>query len=138
MCRNYCEIISFFTTAVLGSYGKTSMYPVYTLAALSGHGFFSRLDYLHIINWTFACLLRCAMFTTAAVMLLQDLFPNLKREKLRLGIVAATGCICLLLTQTEGANRWFYQLFASGIPVAVTVVLLPCVLLWCNRKKVSE
>ncbi len=132
------EIITFFTTAVLGSYGGTRMFPVYTLAALSGHGFFSRLDYLHIINWNFACLLRCAMFATAAVMLLQDLFPKQKREKLRTGVMVSMGLAALLLTGTEGANRWFYQLFASGIPVGITVVLIPLILLLRSRKRVRE
>lgn len=132
------QVIGFFTTAVLGSYGATRMFPVFTLAALSGHGFFSRLDYLHIINWTFACLLRCAMYAAAASILLQELFPKQPRSHLRAAIIAAITAACLLLTREEGGTRWFYQLFASGIPILIAVILIPLLLLWKSRKKVKQ
>ena len=132
------EVIAFFTTAVLGSYGATRMFPVFTLAALSGHGFFSRLDYLHIINWTFACLLRCAMYASAAVILLQELFPKQPRIRLRMTVVAFLTAVCLFLTKDEGGTRWFYQLFATGAPVFLAVVLIPLLLLWKSRKKVKR
>ncbi len=132
------EVISFFTTAVLGGYGATRMFPVFTLAALSGHGFFSRLDYLHIINWTFACLLRCAMYAAAAVLLLQELFPKQARSRLRGLVAAILTAVCLLLTRQEGGVHWFYQIFASGVPIIITVVLIPLILLWKSRKKVKQ
>ncbi len=129
------EVLSFFTTAVLGAYGKTRMFPVYTLAALSGHGFFSRLDYLHIINWTFACLLRCGLFTWAAVLQLKELFPKRSADVLRGAVIAAIGAACLLLIRQENSFQWFYVIFASGVPVFVSVVLFPLILLWKNRNR---
>lgn len=132
------EIISFFTTVVLGSYGATRMFPVFTLAALSGHGFFSRLDYLHIINWTFACLLRCAMYATASVLLLRELLPKQSSTRLRAATMVLIALVCLFLTKGDGGTRWFYQFFASGIPILIAVVLLPLILLWKSRKKVKQ
>ena len=132
------ELISLFTSSVLGTYGETRMFPVFTLAALSGHGFFSRLDYLHIINWTFACLLRCAMYTIAAVNLLQTLIPKCGREKIALSLISIITLSALLLTGQEGGSRWFYEIFATGIPVLMAVVLLPLLLLWRSRKKVQS
>ena len=129
------EVISFFATAVLGAYGKTRMFPVYTLAALSGHGFFSRLDYLHIINWTFACLLRCALFTWAAVLQLKELFPKGSAGLLRSAVIAVTAAAGLLLIRQENSFQWFYMIFASGIPLFVNIVLFPLILLWKSRNR---
>ncbi len=123
------ELLSLFTLLVLGDYGKTRMFPVYTLAALSGHGFFSRLDYLHILNWTFACILRCALFSWAAVLLLQELFPKGDIRKQRAIVFALLTAAALLLVELEGGYAWFYQLFATGIPLLVSLVLLPGLLL---------
>jgi len=129
------ELISFFSAAVLGDYGKTRMFPIYTLASLSGHGFFSRLDYLHIISWTFACLLRAALFAFAAAKLLEELFPKAKAFGLRL-VTAGILFICALaLTFAEGSFQWFYMLFATGVPVSVTMILIPLFLLWKSRKR---
>lgn len=129
------EIITFFTATVLGSYGQIRMYPVYTLAALSGHGFFSRLDYLHIINWTFACLLRCGMFAYAASVLLQELFPKGRPALQRTGIVGVITAVVVVLSYLDNSYQWFYMMFASGIPVFVTLVLIPLLLLWKDRRK---
>lgn len=128
------ETISFFTAAVLGAYGKTRLYPVYTLAALSGHGFFSRLDYLHIINWTFACLLRGALFVQGAVLSWQELKPKEKGGKHTLPLLMVGG-MALLLSHIDGGYHWTYTLFANGIPLFISVVLLPCLLLWKGRKQ---
>ena len=129
------ETLSFFSAAVLGSYGKTRMFPIYTLAALSGHGFFSRLDYLHIINWTFACLLRCAIFSWAVDILLKDLFPKARPFFLQSAAVAIILGATLILSRFGDSFQWFYLIFASGIPVLISVVLLPLFLLWKGRKR---
>ena len=132
------ETVIFFTTAVLGSYGKTRMFPVYTLAALSGHGFFSRLDYLHIINWTFACLLRCGLFSWAAVLLLKELFPKADSKILRAASIGIIAVVCLLLIREESSFQWFYLIFASGIPVLVSLVIFPLILLWKSRRRAKQ
>ncbi len=129
------ELISFFSGTVLGDYGKTRMYPIYTLASLSGHGFFSRLDYLHIISWTFACLLRAALFGFAAVNLLELLLPKVKPFLLRLAATVIIFGAALTLSFVDGSFQWFYQLYATGIPVAVTMLLIPLFLLWKSRKR---
>lgn len=128
-------LLTFFTTAVLGLYGKTRMFPVYTLASLSGHGFFSRLDYLHIINWTFACLLRCGLFAYGAYILLQKLLPKRKKAHLRFGIAALIFAATLAMSHIDGSYQWFYLLFATGVPVLVSTVLIPLLLLWKSRKR---
>ena len=129
------EVISFFSAAVLGDYGKTRMFPIYTLASLSGHGFFSRLDYLHIINWTFACLLRCGLFAYGAYILLAELFPKIKKSRLRLLTAGLILGATVGLSYVDNSYQWFYLIFASGVPVLITVVLLPLILLWKSRRK---
>ncbi len=131
------ELLSLFTLMVLGDYGKTRMFPVYTLAALSGHGFFSRLDYLHILSWIFACLLRCALFSWAAVMLLQDLFPEKNIRSIRTFVFVALTLFSLLMAELEGSYSWFYEIFATGIPLLITLVIIPVILLLFSRKKVK-
>ncbi len=131
------ELLSLFTLLVLGDYGKTRMFPVYTLAALSGHGFFSRLDYLHILNWTFACLLRCAFFSWAAVTLLKELFPKGDSRSHRATVFTILTAAALVMSRINGGYSWFYELFASGIPLGITLILLPLILLLLSRKKVK-
>lgn len=129
------ELITFFSATVLGDYGKTRMFPIYTLASLSGHGFFSRLDYLHIISWTFACLLRAALFGFGTVTLLEALFPKAKPFLLRLLTAGLIFGVSLALSFVDGSFQWFYFVYATGIPVAVTMLILPLFLLWKSRER---
>lgn len=132
------EVISFFSAAVLGIYGKTRMFPIYTLASLSGHGFFSRLDYLHIINWTFACVLRCALFSYGAYILLTELFPKKKKSHLLTFLNISLLFITYSISKFDGSYQWIYEFFATGMPTLVIIVIIPTILLWKSRRNVRK
>lgn len=129
------EVIFFFTVTVLGEYGKTRVFPVYTLSSISGSGFFSRLDYLHIINWVFLCLLRCALYAYFGGKLLRDLKPSMQRSTGTAISVSIILLITLIFSRSNGAFQIFYTIFASGIPMLLTIVVLPTLLLITEQYK---
>jgi len=127
-------VVSLLTLGVLGPFATVRNFPVYALASLSGHSVFSRLDYLHIFSWTFSCLLRCGIYSWAALELLGQLLPKAKPWLLRTGLFAFLLGGGLLLSQQQILRQYLYLFLTSGLPLLLTGAILPLLLLWRSRK----
>lgn len=127
-------VVSFLTLGVLGPFSTVRTFPVYALASLSGHSVFSRLDYLHIFSWTFSCLLRCGVYSWAALELLKQLFPKVKGILLQLGLFLFLLGGGLISSSQQDLRQNLYLFITSSLPLFLTGGLLPLGLLWRSRK----
>lgn len=128
------EIVSFFTLTVMGTYGQTRIFPVYTLSAVSDTRFFYRLDYFYILIWTFVALFRTAIYVYFLAKLLHIILPQKVGDKLGKkamdGLaVAAVACCTFFTAKETGSFEAVYRVIASGLPVFLLIMVAPTVLL---------
>lgn len=134
------EVVGFFTLTVMGNYGLTRIFPVYTLSAVSDARFFYRLDYFYILIWTFVSLFRAAVYVYFSAKLLHILLPVSWGDKLgkkAVNFIAAAvvlGC-AMLTTKETNSFEMVYRTIASGWPVFIIVMVLPTILLGLEYKQ---
>lgn len=128
-------LMAFAAVIILGNYGESRSFPVYTMFALSGSNVFYRFDYILIMIWVGTSMIRAALYLLLASRMLNELtgrhwgwrIPALNGLVAALAAVAAVGDIKQL--------RLIYRSLASGLPVYLLVVLLPMVLLVIRWKR---
>ena len=66
-------LVSFAAVTVLGSYGETRNFPIYTLFILSGSNVYYRFDYIVVAIWVAVSLVRAAVYLLLATRMLGEL-----------------------------------------------------------------
>ena len=139
-------LVSFAAVTVLGSYGETRNFPIYTLFILSGSNVYYRFDYIVVAIWVAVSLVRAAVYLLLATRMLGELMGY------RWGkwMMAVNGILVLLISTVSVRYiklfQGIYQFLASGIPMYGLLVLLPLLLLFLrwrqdknqNPKQLSE
>lgn len=131
-------LVSFAAVTVLGSYGETRNFPIYTLFILSGSNVYYRFDYIVVAIWVAVSLVRAAVYLLLATRMLGELMGY------RWGkwMMAVNGILVLLISTVSVRYiklfQGIYQFLASGIPMYGLLVLLPLLLLFCigDRTKI--
>lgn len=127
--------VGFSSIVVLGHYGHTRNFPIYTMFVLSGSNVFYRLDYLVIMIWTATALIRAALYLILASRMLNEWTGRkLKKQALVYNTLIAAA----MSVWAAKDLQWFrkiYRFVASGIPVIGLAILLPIVLLILQRRK---
>lgn len=126
-------LVGLAAITVLGSYGQTRNFPIYTLFALSGSNIFYRFDFVLVAVWVATALVRTALYLILATRMLDELTGRRLGQKL----IAVNGVVVLLIALLAGVNvklfQTLYRLLASGVPVYLLVVALPVMLLLLLR-----
>ena len=129
-------VIGFSAIVVMGHYGQTRNFPIYSMFVLSGSNVFYRLDYLLITMWTAAALLRASLYLLLARRMLNEISGRRLKNKALFLSLALSAVFSLIISQRLEWLRILYRCLSSGIPVLVMTVILPLLLLWnCRRKK---
>lgn len=122
--------VGFVAITVLGNYGKTRSFPVYTLSAISGSEIFYRFDFFHIVAWVSISMMRAALYLFLASQLLSTL-TNGKLGKwvyaVNVVIVTAVAIVC---SQSMEVFSLLYRATASGLPIYLLLAVLPLILLF--------
>ena len=132
-------LVGFAAITVLGSYGETRSFPIYTLFVLSGSNVFYRFDFVLVAVWVATALIRTSLYLILATRMLDELTGRRFGKKL----IAVNGIIVFLIALLAGVNikifQTLYRLLASGAPVYLLVTVLPVVLLlMLYRRKNKE
>lgn len=128
-------IVSFAAVTVLGSYGETRSFPIYTLFILSGSNVYYRFDYIVVAIWVAVSMVRTSVYLLLAVRMLRELGINLKERWL---LLINTFIVLLLSTVSVSYIRIFqriYQFLASGVPGYGLLILFPILLLFLRWKQ---
>lgn len=128
-------LVAFSAIIVLGNYGETRNFPIYTLFALSGSNVFFRYDYILVVIWVGSSMIRAAAYLILASRMLNRLtgwrfswqIPVLN------GIIV--GVVSIVSADNIKIFREIYRSIASGLPVYLLVVLLPFVILCMQWRK---
>lgn len=132
-------VVGFVSITVLGSYGQTRNFPIYTLFMLSGSSIFYRFDFVLVAIWTAAALTRSALYLILSNYMLDELTGRRFGRKLFWPNIAVIFLLALAAGTRMKLFQVLYRLLASGVPVCGLVVLLPALLLLANwRKKIQE
>lgn len=128
-------LTAFAAVIILGNYGESRSFPVYTMFALSGSNVFYRFDYVLIMIWVGTSMIRAAMYLLLASRMLNELTG--RRFGWRIpalnGLIAAAAGV--VAAGNIGQLRLLYRSLASGLPVYLLVVVLPFVLLVVREKQ---
>ena len=139
-------LVSFAAVTVLGSYGETRNFPIYTLFILSGSNVYYRFDYIVVAIWVAVSLVRAAVYLLLATRMLGELMGYQWGK----WMMAVNGILVLLISTVSVRYiklfQGIYQFLASGIPMYGLLVLLPLLLLFLrwrqdknqNQKQLSE
>lgn len=128
-------LVSFAAVTVLGSYGETRNFPIYTLFILSGSNVYYRFDYIVVAIWVAVSLVRAAVYLLLATRMLGELMGY------RWGkwMMAVNGILVLLISTVSVRYiklfQGIYQFLASGIPMYGLLVLLPLLLLFLHWRQ---
>lgn len=129
------EILNFFALTVLGEYGLTRAYPIYTLTAISHLSFLQRLDSFHMGIWVFIAVLRVAVYLFLAKRSL-DILTNGKTKKISLWL---NGLIIVAVSMIYATNLKIftgsYKVFLSGFPSLIYLIGIPAALLVIDTVK---
>ena len=123
---------------VLGNYGETRSFPIYTMFVLSGSNVFYRFDYILIAIWVAVSLIRAALYFMLSAKMLDELSGRRLGKK---GLWAQTAAVVLLSGFSTANIRLFgliYRFLASGIPVYLLLLLLPLALLFLQWKRAKQ
>ena len=118
-------LVSFAAVTVLGSYGETRNFPIYTLFILSGSNVYYRFDYIVVAIWVAVSLVRAAVYLLLATRMLGELMGYQWGK----WMMAVNGIRYIKLFQG------IYQFLASGIPMYGLLVLLPLLLLFLRWRQ---
>lgn len=123
------EGILFVVNGVLGSFGRTRTFPIYTVFSLSGSSIFYRMDYIHIVSWVAISLVRAVLYLILGAQMLGQLLPLSARPAALWLLLGAAGGFCLLLLGGMPDQGLAVLFFLSGALELGLVVVLPTVLL---------
>ena len=85
-------LVGFAAIIVLGSYGETRSFPIYTLFVLSGSNVFYRFDFVLVAVWVATALIRTSLYLILATRMLDELTGRRFGKKL----IAVNGIIVFL------------------------------------------
>ena len=132
--------VSYAAITVLGSYGETQNFPVYTLFVLSGSNVFYRFDYVLLVLWVATAMIRAALYLILACRTLGTLGPRLQSRWV-VGISAAAVTVTAI-TAVRNIQLFggLYHFLADGVPVYFLLLFWPVLLLLLayNRQKKEE
>ena len=123
------------TAAALGDYAKSQRFPFYAVTKIAEMSIFQRLDSLHTALWVFMALVRLALFLEVAGKSLARVLPQKASKYAVTACAALTVAASGILMEKPDALEWIGNFFAGGIPVLLTVFLLPLLLLASCRKR---
>lgn len=128
------------TVLILGDFTAKQLFPFYTVASIVNMGVLQRLDSIHMFLWVLVAYIRASLYLAVAGLLLKSLFSGKAfSEKSAfyapvLPAIAVWG-ICFFLSKSLHP---FESLFSTLLPVLLTIIILPLILLiHLYRKKPS-
>lgn len=127
--------VAFAAITVLGSYGETRNFPVYTLFVLSGSNVFYRFDYVLLVMWVATAMIRTALYLILAVRTLGSVTPRLQGRWVAVlsgALVTAAAIAAVKNIQLFGL---LYRFLASGVPVYLLLIFWPVLLLILSKNK---
>lgn len=127
------EVILFVVNGVLGSFGRTRTFPIYTVFSLSGPSISYRMDYIHIVSWVAISFVRAVLYLLLGGQMLGQLLPLRVRQAAVWLVLAAAGGLSLLLVGGWPERLLDAVFLGSGLLELALVVLLPTVLLGLLR-----
>ncbi|MEG1994706.1 MAG: GerAB/ArcD/ProY family transporter, partial [Oscillospiraceae bacterium] len=129
------EIILFLIVTVLGEYGGTKPFPVYSLVAVTQGTILKRYDSVYMFIWIFTALIRFSIFLFLSNKCAREFFPP-KFKKHRTNITAIIILICTTITIFNITIFERIIRFAfSGVILISTGVVLPIILILMKKVK---
>lgn len=128
-------VMFFFTSAVMGNYALTQLFPFHTLASLAEFSMFSRLDAIFTSMWIMCAFIKASLLIYLQADLLTICFGRFKRVHYILAIGLLTVIANLFVS---GQIKWFTFIDNSLIKVVltfVTVVVIPMAILISEKGK---
>lgn len=58
----FYELVAFFTVVIFGAYGKTILFPLYSLSGMARLSILDRTEAVHVIIWVFVAFVRISLF----------------------------------------------------------------------------
>ena len=127
--------VGFASIVVLGNYGETRNFPIYTMFVLSGSNVFYRFDYILIAIWVAVSMIRAALYFMLSAKMLDELSGRKLRKRAMWIQTAAVLLLSSLSTENIRLFGLIYRFLASGIPVYLLLLLLPLALLFLQWKR---
>ncbi len=120
-------------SGVLGDYGKTQLFPLFSLTSLSTLGFVERLDAFITSSWLVCIFIRVAIFIYISKDCLVTVFPKVKNKDASLIIAASVGLIILLMKENYSSRLLLEKIYYPFAFFVILVIILPIIKLMRNK-----
>lgn len=134
----FYELIAFVTAVTFGSYGKTILFPLYSLSAISEISILERMDSIHMMIWVFVAFLKACVFLFVSAQILST-FTKLKLKKSIFINTALVTIMSLIISKSFPILHNIDVFSKTGTLFLTFVLILPLItiigLKFSERKK---
>ena len=128
-------LISFLVLTTVGGYAVTQAFPLYAAARSARLFNLQRMDAVHMVIWTMMGFVKTVLFLFIGHRCFCYILSRRTQRHLLLVLSGMVAIASLLLSQYFQVYEALYRLFLSGIPLLVSIVILPLLLILLRSPK---